>query len=233
MNLLLGVTGGIAAYKAASLTSDLVKRGYSVRVVMTESATRFVGPPTFEALCNHPVMVDALATGHTPDGASAVEHVSWAKWADIAVVAPCTASTLARLALGMASDALSTVWLAIPEGFPSRVSRDEHGDVGPPGLHSAIWRGLQSSVDTRLSSPWPSGWPAAMSGSADSRRFPTFSVRSMLLGRACSPTRRVPCDTSVCVPGVVPGAPERGRTTGGPARALAQPGFRQAPHGHG
>lgn len=130
MNLLLGVTGGIAAYKAASLTSDLVKRGYSVRVVMTESATRFVGPLTFEALCNHPVMVDALATGHTPDGASAVEHVSWAKWADISVVAPCTASSLARLALGMATDALSTVWLAIPEGVPCLIC---------PAMNTAMW----------------------------------------------------------------------------------------------
>jgi phosphopantothenoylcysteine synthetase/decarboxylase len=118
MNLLVGVTGGIASYKAADLVSTAVKSGWQVRVVMTPSATRFVGPLTFEALCAHPVMTDALATGNSPDGASAIEHISWAKWADVVVVAPLTANTLGKLACGLADDALSTVWLALPPEVP-------------------------------------------------------------------------------------------------------------------
>lgn len=118
MRLLLGVTGGIAAYKAADLTSRAVKRGWEVRVVMTPNATNFVGPLTFEALSGHPVMVDALATGAAPDGVSAVQHVSWAKWADVACVAPMTASSLGRLACGIADDALITVLLALPPRVP-------------------------------------------------------------------------------------------------------------------
>lgn len=118
MRLLLGVTGGIAAYKAAELTSRAVKRGWEVRVVMTPNATKFVGPLTFEALCGHPVMVDALATGAAPDGTSAIEHISWAKWADVVCVAPLTASSLGRLACGIADDALVTVLLAVPARVP-------------------------------------------------------------------------------------------------------------------
>lgn len=118
MRLLLGVTGGIAAYKAADLVSRSVKRGWEVRVVMTTNATKFVGPLTFEALAAHPVLTDALATGGAPDGPSAIQHISWAKWADVAVVAPLTASTLGKMACGIADDALTTVFLALPPRVP-------------------------------------------------------------------------------------------------------------------
>jgi phosphopantothenoylcysteine decarboxylase/phosphopantothenate--cysteine ligase len=130
MRVLVGVTGGIAAYKAADLTSQLVKRGDEVRVVMTPSATRFVGPLTFEALSSHPVMTDALATGQGTEGASAIEHISWAKWAEKVVVAPLTASTLARIAVGMADDALTTVLLALPAGIPILLC---------PAMNTAMW----------------------------------------------------------------------------------------------
>ncbi len=129
-HLLLGVCGGIAAYKAADLCSQAVKAGFHVRVVMTPSATRFVGPLTFEALTGHPVMVDALATGHGSDGVSAIEHIAWAKWAHVACVAPLTASTLGKLACGLADDALSTVWMALPDGVPSLLC---------PAMNTAMW----------------------------------------------------------------------------------------------
>ena len=118
MRLLLGVTGGIAAYKAAELTSRAVKAGWEVRVVMTPNATQFVGPLTFEALSGHPVMVDTFATGASPDGVSAVQHIAWAKWANVACVAPMSASSLARMACGIADDALGTVFLALPPSVP-------------------------------------------------------------------------------------------------------------------
>lgn len=130
MRLLLGVTGGVAAYKAADLVSQLVRRGDQVRVVMTPNATQFVGPLTFEALTGHPVMTDALATGTGGSGASSIEHIAWAKWAQIAVVAPLTASTLGRLACGLADDALTTVWMALPEGVPTLLC---------PAMNTAMW----------------------------------------------------------------------------------------------
>jgi phosphopantothenoylcysteine synthetase/decarboxylase len=118
MNVLLGISGGIAAYKAADLTSQLVKAGHSVRVVMSPNATQFIGPLTLEALSAHPVMTDALETGPGIDGVSAIAHIDWAKWADVAVVAPLTASSLGKLACGIADNALVTVLLAVPAGTP-------------------------------------------------------------------------------------------------------------------
>ena len=130
MRILLGVTGGIAAYKAADLVSRLVKRGDSVRVVMTPGATHFVGPITFEAMSGHPVMLDTWATGHGSDGVSSIEHISWAKWAELAIVAPLTANTLAKLATGLADDALTTVWMALRAETPSILC---------PAMNTAMW----------------------------------------------------------------------------------------------
>ena len=118
MNLLIGVTGGIAAYKACDLVSRSVRRGWSVRVAMTRSATSFVGPLTFQALSGHPVAVDALALDPDPDGASAIEHINLARWADVACVAPLTANTLAKLAMGLTDDALTTTLLALEPEVP-------------------------------------------------------------------------------------------------------------------
>jgi len=108
MKLLLGVTGGIAAYKACELVSLAVKGGHAVKVVMTANATRFVGPTTFEGLSGNPVGVDTFA--------DAMAHIELAKWADVAAVAPLSAHTLAKLACGLADDLLSTTLLALPRG---------------------------------------------------------------------------------------------------------------------
>lgn len=129
-NLLLGVTGGIAAYKAAHLTSLAVKAGLRVRVIMTPAATHFIGPMTFEALTGEPVMTDVLETGGGADGPSAIRHISWAKWADIAVIAPLTAASMARLAHGLADNALTTVWLALPESTPNYLC---------PAMNTEMW----------------------------------------------------------------------------------------------
>jgi phosphopantothenoylcysteine decarboxylase/phosphopantothenate--cysteine ligase len=130
MRLLLGVTGGIAAYKAAELTSRVVGAGGEVRVVMTPAATRFVGPVTFEALSGHPVLVDTLETGAAPEGSTSIRHISWAKWATAACIAPLSASTLGKLACGIADNALLTVWLAIPPGIPN---------VLCPAMNTQMW----------------------------------------------------------------------------------------------
>jgi phosphopantothenoylcysteine decarboxylase/phosphopantothenate--cysteine ligase len=129
MRLLLGVTGGIAAYKAADLVSKAMKRGFEVRVVMTGAATEFVGPITFEALTGHRVLTPTSARPE-PEPSSSIEHIAWAKWAQIAAVAPMTASTMARLASGLAEDPLSTVFLALPAGVPA---------VLCPAMNTEMW----------------------------------------------------------------------------------------------
>jgi len=104
--VLLGVAGGIAAYKAAGLCSALVQRGDEVDVVMTASAQRFVGVPTFAALTRRPVHTSLW---ETPE---AIAHIALARSADIVVIAPATANVLAKLALGIADDLLLNLALA-------------------------------------------------------------------------------------------------------------------------
>jgi phosphopantothenoylcysteine decarboxylase len=105
--ILLGVTGGIAAYKTADLCSKLVQGGAAVTVVMTAAAEKFIGPTTFEALTGRPVYRDLFAPIEHPRG----EHIGLAQRAHVMVVAPASADFLAQAALGLAGDLLSTLVL--------------------------------------------------------------------------------------------------------------------------
>lgn len=107
-HVLLGVTGGIAAYKAPAIVSRLKKLGMEVKVVMTEAATKFVTPLTFQTMSNEVVHVDMFDQLNNMN----VEHIALAKWADVMVIAPATANTMAKLAYGIADNMLSTVALA-------------------------------------------------------------------------------------------------------------------------
>jgi phosphopantothenoylcysteine decarboxylase / phosphopantothenate---cysteine ligase len=106
--VLLGVTGGIAAYKAADLCSKLVQTGAEVSVIMTESATRFVAPLTFSAISGRPARSDMWSTA----GGQMIPHVQLAAAADLVIVAPLSANTLAKLALGLADNLLTATLLA-------------------------------------------------------------------------------------------------------------------------
>ncbi len=106
--ILLGVTGGIAAYKSASLASKLVKAGAEVRVIMTKNATNFINPITFESLTGHKCIVDTFDRNFEFQ----VEHVALAKKADLIMIAPATANIMAKLAHGLADDMLTTTVLA-------------------------------------------------------------------------------------------------------------------------
>jgi len=108
-HVVLGVTGSIAAYKAAELASLLTKQGHAVHVVMTADAMRFVTPVTFKPLSRHPVVTDLY---DEQDGWKPA-HIELADQADLLLVAPATANTIARLALGLADDALSCIALAL------------------------------------------------------------------------------------------------------------------------
>lgn len=110
--VLLGVTGGIAAYKAVEVLRRLREQGASVRVAMTRSATAFVGPLTFEALSGQPVLQDVLALEPATEGRSPIGHVELAAQLDLVVVAPATADFLARSVHGRADDPLAAILLA-------------------------------------------------------------------------------------------------------------------------
>ena len=119
--LLIGVTGGIAAYKTAALVSRLVQAGAGVSVVMTRSATRLVGPKTFEALTRRPVRTKLFGHGAHP-------HIELAEAAELLCVAPATANLLSKAAHGAADDLLSTVLLS----FDGPV-------VMAPSMNSRMW----------------------------------------------------------------------------------------------
>jgi phosphopantothenoylcysteine decarboxylase len=108
-NIVLGVTGSIAAYKAADLASQLTKQGCDVHVVMTADALRFITAVTFKPLSRHPVVTDL----YDETGGWEPTHIKLADEADLLLIAPATANTIAKLALGLANDALGCVALAL------------------------------------------------------------------------------------------------------------------------
>lgn len=132
-HVMLGVTGGIAAYKAASLARLLVQAGASVQVVMTPSALRFVGPDTFTALTGRPVKSDVF------EDVERVLHVRLARDADVAVVAPATANTLAKMALGLADDLLSSALLEARCPI-----------VVAPAMHTGMWEHAATQANLLL-----------------------------------------------------------------------------------
>ena len=131
--VLLGVTGGIAAYKACILTRLLRLRGASVRVVMTRSAERFVGPATFAALSDHRVYTDLWEEPGT------VLHVRLAREADVAVVAPATANVIAKLARGFSDDLLSATLLEFAGPL-----------VVAPAMHTGMWEHPATKKNVRM-----------------------------------------------------------------------------------
>jgi phosphopantothenoylcysteine decarboxylase/phosphopantothenate--cysteine ligase len=124
-NILLGVTGGIAAYKSAEIVRGLKKAGSSVRVVMTQSAQEFITPLTLQALSGNPVSTDLLDA----EAEAAMGHIELARWADAILIAPATANTLAKLSSGRADDLLSSITLAFD------------GPIGlAPAMNQAMWK---------------------------------------------------------------------------------------------
>ena len=138
-NVVLGVTGGIAAYKACELTSRLRKAGAQVYVVMTKNACQFVAPLTFETLSNHPVVTDTFARPSTWE----VEHIALAKRADVFVIAPATANILAKMAHGIADEMLSTTVLATRA--PVLVA---------PAMNTGMWENVATRENVKTLSAW-------------------------------------------------------------------------------
>ena len=140
--ILLGVTGGIAAYKAADLASRLVKDGFEVDVVMTKNACEFITPLTFQTIMKAPVYTDSFA----PIEDYSVEHVSLAARADLVVICPATANLIGKAAAGIADDLLTTTLLAT----------FEKPRVLCPAMNTAMWENpiVQRNLGTLRDLGW-------------------------------------------------------------------------------
>lgn len=125
-NIVLGVTGSIAAYKAAELASQLAKQGCDIHVVMTADALRFITPLPFKTLSRHPVVTDLYdeQEGWKPT------HIELADEANLLLVAPATANSIAKMAIGLANDALSCIALALNNGAKTLVA---------PAMNGKMW----------------------------------------------------------------------------------------------
>ena len=147
-NVVIGITGGIAAYKTADLTRRLMELGADVRVVMTTAATEFVTPLTFQALCGHPVLFDNSDDSAT----SGMKHIELARWADAIIVAPASANTIARLAHGRADNLLTTLCLA-----------SEAIKCFAPAMNRVMWDDLstQTNCRTLVEKQWHQFGPAS------------------------------------------------------------------------
>jgi phosphopantothenoylcysteine decarboxylase/phosphopantothenate--cysteine ligase len=138
IKVLLGVTGSIAAYKAVELVRLMIEKSWQVKVVMTYSATKFVGKTTFQTLSRNPVAIEMFP--ETDEWRP--HHVSLGEWADIIVIAPCTANVIAKLAHGMADDLLSCSVLASSAPL-----------VIAPAMNEKMWKhpATQSNVSLLIS----------------------------------------------------------------------------------
>ena len=133
--ILLGVTGGIAAYKSADLTRRLHEAGAEVQVVMTQAATAFVGPLTFQAVSGRPVRTELLDA----NAEAGMGHIELARWADLILIAPASADCIARLAHGLANDLLSTLCLATDR--PIAIA---------PAMNRLMWQNAATQDNCRL-----------------------------------------------------------------------------------
>ena len=124
--IVVGVSGGIAAYKAAELVREFIKLSAKVRVVMTESATKFVAPLTFETLSGNAVLIDLFPE----EGGFSTVHIDWARWPDAMVICPATANTVGKIAAGIADNALTTIVAAttVPVVFCPAMNKEMYAN---------------------------------------------------------------------------------------------------------
>ncbi len=184
-NIVLGVTGSIAACKAAELASLLTKKGCNVRVVMTADAQRFVTAVTFKTLSRHPVITDLYddEEGWQP------AHIKLADEADLLLIAPATARTIARLALGLADDALSCVALALNPGAKVLVAPAMNGKMW---MHPATQRNVATLKSRGVEFIGPEKGLLSCGYEGLGRLWPVEKVaeRALALVRRRKPARR-------------------------------------------
>ena len=137
MNIILGITGSIAAHKAADLASQLTKEGHQVHCVMTKAATEFITPLTLQVLSRNPVLISL----EDEKNSWKPGHIELADNADLLLVAPACANTMGQLANGIASDSLSAIYLALPRTTPTLIAPAMNGKMWD---HPASVRNLET-----------------------------------------------------------------------------------------
>jgi phosphopantothenoylcysteine decarboxylase/phosphopantothenate--cysteine ligase len=184
--VVVGVCGGIACYKVATVVSRLAQAGASVRVVMTEAATRFVGPLTFQSLSGHPVVTSIWHSSDHHDS----QHVGVARSADLMIIAPATADMLAKLSAGICDDPVSLVASALPRRCPVLLA---------PAMNEQMWenpitqrnvRTLAELAGYRTVGP-EAGWQACRTAGAGRMSEPEaiMAAAAKLLGAPATPGR--------------------------------------------
>ncbi|MFH0991943.1 MAG: bifunctional phosphopantothenoylcysteine decarboxylase/phosphopantothenate--cysteine ligase CoaBC [bacterium] len=135
-HIVVGVTGGIAAYKVCYLVREFIKARAQVRIVMTEAATKFVAPLTFATLSGHEVLSDLWAPDHSPASNIATRHIDLANWADVFVIAPASANTIAKLTYGLSDNLLTIIALATPRPIVLAPTMDADMYLNPITQHN-------------------------------------------------------------------------------------------------
>lgn len=151
-HVVIGITGGIAAYKSADLTRRLKDAGADVRIVMTTAATEFVTPLTFQALSGYPVFFDNSDDAQSSGASAGMKHIELARWADAIIIAPASANTIAKLAHGRADNLLTTLCLA-----------SEAVKCFAPAMNRVMWDDLstQANCKTLIDKNWHQFGPAS------------------------------------------------------------------------
>lgn len=166
--VVVGLSGGIACYKVATLVSRLVQHGAEVRVLMTEAATHFITPLTLQSLSGHPVLTSMWDHDDRPDS----QHIGIARWAEVLVVAPCSADMIGKLAHGLTPDLVSLACSALPVTTPLLLAPAMNADMWAspilqrnlgilrehlPNLHQVGpddgWQACRTSGSGRMSEP--------------------------------------------------------------------------------
>jgi len=189
--IVLGVSGGIAAYKAAELVRLLVKQGAAVHVIMTRAATEFVTPLTFQTLSANPVHTELFGLIEERD----IGHISLADRADLFVVAPATANLIGKIAAGIADDLLSTTIMATKAPVLLAPAMNTNMYLNP------VYRENEEKLRRHgylFAAPFPASWPAAGRARASSRirrssskrRYAPSVPRTLTASRSWSPPDR-------------------------------------------
>ncbi len=159
--VVVGVTGGIACYKAAALVSRLAQGGADVTVLMTDAATRFVTPLTFESLSGRPVYTSLWQ----PTEAHDAQHVALARACELLIISPATAHTLAKLAAGLCDDVVTLVATALPQETPVLLAPSMNAEMWAHPITQENLQKLQRLLGYRCVGP-ASGWQACRTAGA-------------------------------------------------------------------
>ena len=171
----VALSGGIACYKTATLVSRLAQRGADVRVLMTEAATRFVGPLTFQSLSGRTVLTSQWQHDEHPDS----QHVGLARWCELMIIAPATADLIAKITHGFTDDVVSLVACALPRTTPVLIAPAMNAEMWQSPITQRNVEALRDPLGWRLVGP-EEGWQACRTSGAGRMSEPELILDAAL-----------------------------------------------------